>query len=74
MPKNNKIKLPPIDGSPEPGRYYYTINTINPDQSLATKQEVRELYIKRFGEDPDAVFYGRPKGSLIYAGPVGGAK
>lgn len=71
--KKNKIELPPIDGKMQPGYIYMAINSVA-GETVRTKEEVRKIYKQRFGENPSAVFFGKPKGSLIYAGPIGGEK
>jgi len=73
--KNNKIKAqtPPIDGKCEPGATYFTVNArydLNTDQSTPTKEEIKKRFIARFGYSPKDIFYGKPNGTLLYAGPL----
>jgi len=68
--KPDKIPYPNIDGSMSRACYYYTRNAKINDQTILTKEEMIELFINRFGYPPNEVFYGKPNGSIIYAGPL----
>ena len=35
---------------------------------------MKKFFKTRFGYDPAEVFYGKPNGSLIYAGPITGIR
>jgi len=71
--KKQRVKnpLPKIDGEPKNGTYLTLNSRIDP-QTLITKEETKKIFLTRYGYEPKEVFFGKPNGSLIYAGPVEG--
>lgn len=68
MAKNkSKWQPPDIDGQAITGQVYKTYNTKH-----TTKAEAARDFKRSYGQDPEYVFFGKPNGSLIYAGPVPG--
>lgn len=65
MPRKRKLnhKLPPIDGQLEDFYYRAYPWTIG-------KEKARAAFKFRYGVPPDHVFFGKPNGAFLYAGPV----
>lgn len=59
-----------IDGDMQDRLFYYTRNSRIDENTILTKDEMREYFKNRFGYEPQEIFYGKPNGSLIYAGPL----
>jgi len=70
MKRFKKISYPDIDGSPEEGETYMTKNARIDDETLLSKDQMKKEFQSRFGSQPAECFYGKPNGSLLYAGPV----
>lgn len=68
--RGKKVPFPSIDGTAEPGKKYLTKNSRATDQQLYSKELIAIDFKNRFGSFPEIVFYGKPDGSLLYAGPV----
>jgi len=68
--KKQQIKSYPITGACKPGRLYLAVNALLPGGGRLPVEKMENIFKKRFGYNPAAVFYGKPNGSLIYAGPV----
>jgi len=64
-----KVPFPPIDGKPVDGKYL-TKNSRKDSKTLITKEEMKQDFETRFGYEPEEIFFGKPGGSLIYAGPL----
>ena len=64
-----KVSFPPIDGKPIDGKYL-TKNSRKDPKTLITKEEMKQEFVTRFGYEPEEIFFGKPGGSLIYAGPL----
>lgn len=68
--KPKQIKLPQVESKPIMGGIYMTFNSrLNP-RTLMTKDQAADKFKEVHNRDPEAVFYGPPNGSLLYAGPV----
>ena len=63
----DKFILPGVEDQPGPGTTYRVYSS-----KYMTKEDVKKYYKRRYGIDPAVVFFGPPKGSMIYAGPVPG--
>jgi len=58
-------RAPGNESRPLPGLTYMTFNS-----SSITKEDARKRFKERYNQDPEIIFLGPPKGTLIYAGPV----
>lgn len=65
--KIDKSKYPAIDGQVRPGGDYLTCNW------KSGKKILRAIFISIYKQDPEDVFYGKPNGSVLYAGPTPGS-
>jgi len=66
-----RVSLPAIDGEMrDPTKTYYTRNTRVDENTILSKEKMKVIFKNRFGYDPEEIFYGKPNGSLIYAGPL----
>jgi len=63
--KKLKINFPGDERKPEIGLTYMSFN-----YGSATKEEVKKIFRDRYNQDPEYLFLGPPRGTLIYAGPV----
>ena len=70
MKRINKRSYPDMDGSPEPGKTYMTKNARINDETYFPKEQIIKEFKSRYGSPPDECFYGKPNGSLLYAGPI----
>lgn len=66
---SSNVSLPAIDGKMSDAKYFTKTSLIN-DKILITKAQMKAEFKNRFGYFPEEVFYGKPNGSLIFAGPV----
>ena len=66
--KVDKTKLPEIDDKPVPGAVYISCSW------KAGKQSLTNHFIELYNADPAQVFFGKPNGSVLYAGPVPGSE
>lgn len=64
--KKSSPQLPAIDGEMESGCHYRAYPW------RIGKEKARAAFKFRYGTMPDQVFYGKPNGALLYAGPVPG--
>lgn len=66
MSKKTNEWIPPIiEGDIKPGhtyRAYYSKHT--------TKREASDIFKRLYGEYPRELFYGPPKGFILFAGPI----
>ena len=70
MPRKKiKIPFPAIDGKPELGKTYFTKASRTNDKD-STKNEMLKEFKDRFGYEPEVIFFGKPNGTLLYAGPL----
>lgn len=67
--KPAQISLPAIDGKMSDAKYYTKNSFIN-EVTLITKAQMKTEFKNRFGYFPEEIFFGKPNGSLIFAGPV----
>jgi len=58
---------PGVENNPLPGLLYKAYET-----KRTTKEEAAADFKDTYGQDPEIVFFGKPHGSLIFAGPVPG--
>lgn len=63
------IPLPAIDGKMSDAKYFVKSSLLDP-KTLITKEQMKTEFMNRFGYDPEEIFFGKPHGSLIFAGPV----
>lgn len=68
--RNKCIACPPIDGTMQPGLCYMTKNSRIDNETIMSKEQMTKEFISRYGVLPEKVFYGKPNGTLICAGPV----
>jgi len=61
--------LPAIDGAMSDATYFVKSSLLDPKTSI-TKDQMKTAFMNRFGYYPEEIFFGKPNGSLIYAGPV----
>lgn len=66
---SNKVSLPAIDGKMSDAEYFTKSSLIN-NETLITKDQMKKEFKNRFGYFPEEIFFGKPNGSLIFAGPV----
>ena len=60
-----KFTYPAMTGTPKPGKYYRIYSA-----RYTTPEQVKIDFFRRYGEYPDVIFIGPPRGIHIYAGPV----
>ena len=64
-----QISLPAIDGKMSDAKYFAKNSFIYED-TLITKAQMKTEFKNRFGYFPEEIFFGKPNGSLIFAGPL----
>lgn len=65
MRKKNKWIPPGEEARPDPNHTYRAYNSKH-----TTKKEAAAAFKRRYQVDPEEVFYGPPRGTLIFVGPV----